>query len=299
MKLGVSQSLYRAIFGQQLHPSRPSCPASRAPHHGQCLLAGPVDVEEVAGVEIVLFRAVPNVSAEFACWAQCSRESLSRTPSRSGRRWQAVAGRRRRWWASRRWELFKGRAGRAATSWTSSSVDVLGPCSDSVRFSSSTVVGYSCYSQRQAPTMQTVQFSVDILQVPLLDWLLTCPLLCNATCTVYGRHGRRHPCRPVCSEYHGDSPVAVHRSGVRRPCWASPEDSTCAVVEETAELHSCAVLLGQGRCHACCVQRQMPWCSVQKTARSRSCSALFKVADVPVAQVVMVPQILSAVIDVL
>ena len=131
--------------------------------------------------------------------------------------------------------LRAGRGGRRLRGlllrWTS-----LGPCRDSVRFSSSTVVGYSCYSQRQVPTMQTEQISVDILQEPLLDWLLTCPFLCNATCTVYGRHGRRHPCRPVCSEYHGDSPVAVHRSGVRRPCWASPEDSTCAVVEETAEL---------------------------------------------------------------
>ena len=53
-----------------------------------------VDAEEVAGVEIVLLCALPNVSAEFASWALRSRESLGRTPSRSGRRWQAVAGRR-------------------------------------------------------------------------------------------------------------------------------------------------------------------------------------------------------------
>ena len=51
-----------------------------------------VDAEEVAGVEIVRLWAVPNASAVFACWAQRSRESLGRTPSRSGRRWQAVAG---------------------------------------------------------------------------------------------------------------------------------------------------------------------------------------------------------------
>ena len=68
---------------------------SRAPHHGECLLAGPVDAEEVAGVEIVLLWAVPNVSAELASWAaQRSQESLGRTPSRSGWRWQAVVGRR-------------------------------------------------------------------------------------------------------------------------------------------------------------------------------------------------------------
>ena len=28
-----------------------------------------------------------------------------------------------------------------------------------------------------------------------LDWLLTCPLLCNARCAVHARHGCRHPCR--------------------------------------------------------------------------------------------------------
>ena len=27
----------------------------------------------------------------------------------------------------------------------------------------------------------------------ILDWLLTCPLLCNARCAVHARHGRRHP----------------------------------------------------------------------------------------------------------
>ena len=51
-------------WSKLLHQSRaPCCPTSRAPHHGQCLLAGPVDAEEGAGVEIVLDRAVPNVAA--------------------------------------------------------------------------------------------------------------------------------------------------------------------------------------------------------------------------------------------
>ena len=55
-----------------------------------------VDAEEVAGVEIVFLCAVPNVSAELASWALRSRESLGRTPSRSGRSvagsgWEAAA----------------------------------------------------------------------------------------------------------------------------------------------------------------------------------------------------------------
>ena len=71
MKPGAGQGsplwvapLYRAIRRSLLHQSRaPCCPTSRAPHHGQCLLAGPVDAEEGAGVENVLDRAVPNVAA--------------------------------------------------------------------------------------------------------------------------------------------------------------------------------------------------------------------------------------------
>ena len=55
--------LYRAILVKIFTCLGPSCPTSRAPHHGQCLLAGPVDAEEVAGVEIVLGWAVPNVRA--------------------------------------------------------------------------------------------------------------------------------------------------------------------------------------------------------------------------------------------
>ena len=33
--------------------------------------------------------------------------------------------------------------------------------------------------QKQEPTVHTVQITVKTLQVPLLDWFLTCPLLCN------------------------------------------------------------------------------------------------------------------------
>ena len=43
--------------------------------------------------------------------------------------------------------------------------------------------------------MRTAQQTVEFLQVPFLDWLLACPLLCNARSTVHGRQGHRHPCR--------------------------------------------------------------------------------------------------------
>ena len=66
---------------------------------------------------MVLLWAVPYVSAVLTSWAPRSRESLGRTPSRTGRRWQAVAGRRRRRWAARRW-----RAGFCDPSATSSAV---------------------------------------------------------------------------------------------------------------------------------------------------------------------------------
>ena len=57
-----------------------------------------------------------------------------------------------------------------------------------------------------------------VFQVLLLDRFLTCPLLCNATCTVLGCQGRRHFRRGAdaisygshCSEKHRDFPVAVH-----------------------------------------------------------------------------------------
>ena len=43
--------------------------------------------------------------------------------------------------------------------------------------------------------------------------------------------------------------------------------------------------------HARCAQRQMPWFSVQKTAKVPQLQRSFKVADVPVVQVVLVPQV--------
>ena len=98
MRPGAGQG-YRAILVKIITCLGPSCPTSRAPHHGQCLLAGPVDAEE-AGVEIVLDRAVLSVAAAVG---PAVTGIACRTPSRSGRRWQAVAWRRRRRWAARRW----------------------------------------------------------------------------------------------------------------------------------------------------------------------------------------------------
>ena len=97
----------RAGSYQLVHGVRPKTlfmlmETSRTPHHGECLHMCTVDAEEVAGVEIVLSRNVPNVRAVLASWALHSRESLGRAPSRSKPLWQAVAGRRRRRWAARR-----------------------------------------------------------------------------------------------------------------------------------------------------------------------------------------------------
>ena len=70
MKPGAGQGsplrvapLYTRYCDEHFPCLGPSCPTSRAPHHGQCFLAGPVDAEEGAGAEIVLDRAVPNVAA--------------------------------------------------------------------------------------------------------------------------------------------------------------------------------------------------------------------------------------------
>ena len=148
--------LYRAIRRSLLHQSRaPCCPTSRAPHHGQCLLAGPVDAEEGAGVEIVLDRAVPSVAAALG---PAVTGIACRTPSRSGRRWQAVAGRRRRW-AARRW--------RGGTTWfcdhaaTSSAVLLRSWVMPQLQFIDRVDVvrdgvpscAFLCCAQRQVPTL--------------------------------------------------------------------------------------------------------------------------------------------------
>ena len=59
----------------------------------------------------------------------------------------------------------------------------------------STVAGYSC--SETGTHSANCELIVEFPQVPFLDQSLTCPLLCNATCTVHGCHGRRHPCCPL------------------------------------------------------------------------------------------------------
>ena len=111
-----------------------------------------------------------------------------------------------------------------------------GPCGHAATSSSSALVGGApdlVHRQRlDIPVMlqrrvPTVQMTVEILQVLLLDRFLTCPLLCNATCAVLGCQGRRQHCRgaeavslgPDCSENHCDSLVAVGRSSRFHGCY--------------------------------------------------------------------------------
>ena len=55
-----------------------------------------MDAEEEAGVEIVLLWAVPNVSAEFACWAPAFAgiawsNSVKKRQAVAGSGWEAAA----------------------------------------------------------------------------------------------------------------------------------------------------------------------------------------------------------------
>ena len=59
----------------------------------QCLLAGPVDAEEEAGVEIVLDRAVPNVAAGVgpAVTGIAWSNSVKKRQAVAGSGWEAAA----------------------------------------------------------------------------------------------------------------------------------------------------------------------------------------------------------------
>ena len=59
---------------------------------------------------------------------------------------------------------------------------------------------------------------------------------------------------------------------------------------ETPQLHASYSFLDKVVDMPVVFNDKCPWLSVQKLRRSRSC--IFKVADVPVVQVVMVPQVL-------
>ena len=58
--------------------------------------------------------------------------------------------------------------------------------------------------QRRVPTVHIVQLIVEILQVPLLDRFLTCPLLCNVGAQ-FACQGRRHLCRGADADFFGPS----------------------------------------------------------------------------------------------
>ena len=72
--------------------------------------------------------------------------------------------------------------------------------------------------QRRLRTVQTVHMTVEILQVPLLDWFLTCPLLCIARChftvvevvDISNVAQRQFPLVLTIQKTMVDSPVAVH-----------------------------------------------------------------------------------------
>ena len=106
--------------------------------------------------------------------------------------------------------------------------------------------------QRRLLTVQTVQMTVEILQLPFLDRLLTArycatphALFTVVTVVDIPVVTQRLSFGPDCSENHSDSPDAVHRYGGRRPCWAGPTDSTRAVCDSTV---ACVVFVpGQRR----------------------------------------------------
>ena len=103
-----------------------------------------------------------------------------------------------------------------------------------------------------------------IVKLCILDWLLTCPLLCLIWCST-------------------------------SRC-AGPAVSSGAVCEKTVEIpqlqHVEKFAAWTLLLHARCVQRQMPGGSeCRKLRRSRSCRTFLPVVDVLVMQVVVVPQV--------
>ena len=55
---------------------------------------------------------------------------------------------------------------------------------------------------------------------------LTCPLLCNARCAVFGCHGHRHPCRGADAVSLGPVSSCTSLTRCRCLCCAGPSDST-------------------------------------------------------------------------
>ena len=164
----------------------------------------------------------------------CDVASVALARQRPAQGRGAVARSRRRWWWRRGgaggdcMELFFGYGRPCDHAAASSSSALSWRCP---RVSSSTEFLLAVVLQRRVPTVQTVQQTVAILQVPLLDWFLTCPLLCIDWChRFYGCQGRRHLCRGAEAISHGPDGSADHRISevalrhdVRCPCYAGPQ----------------------------------------------------------------------------
>ena len=96
--------------------------------------------------------------------------------------------------------------------------------------------------------------------------------MCNATCTVYGRHGRRHPCRdaelsfgPDCSENHSDSPDAYIDMVVDVP--VGQVQQIPRVLSVTPQLHASYSFLDNVVDMPVVFNDKCPYLSVQKTAK--------------------------------
>ena len=145
--------------------------------------------------------------------------------------------------------------------------------------------------QRQVPTVHTVQFSVEIPQVPLKDWFLTRPLSCNARC-IYGCQVRGHLCRGAEAVSLGPVQKTIDIvqlqfiDKVFDVCCAGPASSG-AVCDETVELPQLQpVEHGHCRCMpVVCNDRCLVVQECGKLRRLRSCSTSDNVVDVPVGAV--------------
>ena len=96
--------------------------------------------------------------------------------------------------------------------------------------------------------------------------------MCNATCTVYGRHGRRHPCRdaelsfgPDCSENHSDSPDVYIDMVVDVP--VGQVQQIPRVLSVTPQLHASYSFLDNVVDMPVVYNDKCPYLRLQKTAK--------------------------------
>ena len=128
--------------------------------------------------------------------------------------------------------------------------------------------------------LQTVHMTVEIFQVWLSDQFLTCPLLCSATCTVLGCHGRRRLRRgadavsygPDCSEYIEILQLQSIEKVVDVTVGQIQQIPRVLTVRRQPRLHSCTRRIRSWTRSLTCplCSTKCPWLSVQKLRRSRS-----------------------------